>query len=240
MPRAGGLADIRTGARQRADDRGEQRAGLGARRRRNQLPDPRLSLGFDNLPVTGPPAFTLDGSMMTAQRIGLQQDIPNLAKRHAGEAGADAATGLAKARSAATRRDVTVATATAWIDLAYADRRLAAMDAVLERLGRLVPVAQAGVASGSARPGQSLAIRQAITGLEDRRSAILAEQAQAKAMLERWTGDDDPKVQGEVPASAFDPSELRRAIESNPRLRVADAGIATAQADAVRIDVCAA
>ena len=232
MPRAGGLADIRTGARQRADDRGEQRAGLGARRRRNQLPDPRLSLGFDNLPVTGPPAFTLDGSMMTAQRIGLQQDIPNLAKRHAGEAGADAATGLAKARSAAPRRDVTVATATAWIDLAYADRRLAAMDAVLERLGRLVPVAQAGVASGSARPGQSLAIRQAITGLEDRRSAILAEQAQAKAMLERWTGDDDPKVQGEVPASAFDPSELRRAIESNPRLRVADAGIATAQADA--------
>lgn len=197
-----------------------------------QLPDPRLSIGLDNLPVSGPPAFTLDGSMMAAQRVGLQQDIPNLAKRHASEAGADAATGLARARSAVTRLDVTVATATAWIDLAYADRRLAAIDAVLERLGHLVPVARAGVASGGARPGRSLAIRQAIAGLEDRRSTILAEQAQARALLERWTGNGDPQAQGDAPAFAFDPAELRLAIESNPRLRAADAGIATAQADA--------
>ncbi|MCJ2187659.1 TolC family protein [Novosphingobium beihaiensis] len=197
-----------------------------------QLPDPRLSLGFDNLPVSGPPAFTLDGSMMTAQRVGLQQDVPNLAKRHAREAEADAATGVAQARSAVTRLDVKVATAAAWIDLAYAGKRLTAIEDVLDRLGPLMPVAEAGVASGSARPGQSLRIRQAIAGLEDRRSTILAEREQARAMLERWTGDDEPQAQGSIPGFAFDPAELRLQIESNPRVRAADAGIGAAQAGA--------
>ncbi|EQB11715.1 hypothetical protein RLDS_21530 [Sphingobium lactosutens DS20] len=196
-----------------------------------QLPDPRLSLGLDNLPVSGPPAFTLDGSMMTAQRVGLQQDIPNLAKRHAEQAGADAATGLARARSAVTHLDVRVAAATAWIDLAYADRRLAAIDAVLGRLGRLVPAARAGVASGSARPAQSLRIRQAIATLEDRRSTILAEHAQARATLERWTGEAEPEAVGMIPDFALDPAELRLAIAGNPRLRAAEADVASARAD---------
>src|SRR3546814_2021399 len=65
-------------------------------------------------------------------------------------------------------RRVKVATALAWIDLYYAERRLAAIDAVIARQNGLAVVARSSVASGSARPAQTLDVRQAIAALEDR------------------------------------------------------------------------
>ena len=48
-----------------------------------QLPDPTLNIGVDNFPVSGPPAFTLNGDSMTMVRVGIEQAFPNPAKRRA-------------------------------------------------------------------------------------------------------------------------------------------------------------
>ena len=48
-----------------------------------ELPDPRLMAGITNFPVTGPVAFDPTGDMMTMVEVGVEQEIPNLAKRHA-------------------------------------------------------------------------------------------------------------------------------------------------------------
>ena len=48
-----------------------------------QLPDPKLALGIDSFPISGPLAFEPQRDNFTWAKIGVSQDIPNLAKRRA-------------------------------------------------------------------------------------------------------------------------------------------------------------
>ncbi|OYW89100.1 MAG: transporter [Sphingobium sp. 32-64-5] len=195
-----------------------------------QLPDPRLGVALDNFPVSGPSAFTYAGESMTMARVGISQDVPNLAKRHARTGRAEADIGVAEADRVAEAREIRVATALAWIDLAYAGQRLTAINDVLGRLSELAPAAVAGMASGTSRPAQALEIRQAIADLEDRRSQVVADVARATTILARWTGDPHPEIEGVIPDFAVDPDRLRGAIEHNPTLLAAIARTSQAEA----------
>src|SRR3546814_5886488 len=88
-------------------------------------------------------------------RVGISQDVPNAAKRHAQQARAQADIAAAEANGFVEVRRVKVATALAWIDLYYAERRIAAIDAVIARQNGLAVAAHSGVASGAARPAQT-------------------------------------------------------------------------------------
>ena len=54
------------------------------------LPDPRLTVGVDNLPISGADTLSLSRDFMTMQRFGLMQEVPNRAKREARAVGAQA------------------------------------------------------------------------------------------------------------------------------------------------------
>lgn len=54
------------------------------------LPDPKLSVGIENFPVSGMDRFSLTRESMTMQRLALMQEVPNRAKRDAQIAGAEA------------------------------------------------------------------------------------------------------------------------------------------------------
>src|SRR5688500_11281253 len=51
--------------------------------RAGELPDPKLRLGIENLPVSGPDAFRYDRDSMTMRAIGITQEFPNSDKRSA-------------------------------------------------------------------------------------------------------------------------------------------------------------
>lgn len=211
------------------------RAGIDAAgadaRAAGSLPDPRLSLGLDNYPVSGPPAFTFGGDNMTMARVGVQQDVPNLAKRHAAQAQARAAITTAEAAQVSRLRQIRLGAGVAWIELAYAQRRLAAMDRILGALHALPTTARSAVASGSARPAQTLAVDQAIAGLEDRRDTLVAAVERARAMLARWTGVQAPEAIGNVPTPDLAPAQLRAALARHPDIQTADASVERMQAD---------
>lgn len=203
-----------------------------------QLPDPKLGVGLDNFPISGAPAFTFDRDDMTMARVGISQEMPNGAKRRARTGLAEASIGVAEADRIAEVRKVRVATALAWIDLAYAERRLAAADRALAELATYVSPAASSVASGSARPAQTLEIRQAIAALEDRRSEVVSEVARARPNLSRWTGDPRPEIDGAAPDFTIDPNQLRATIVQHPdvaaaiaRVRVAEADVSVARAE---------
>ena len=65
------------------------------------LPDPKLTVGIDNGPVTGTDAFELRADDMTMKRIGVMQEFPARAKRQARQAVADRNIEQAEALSAA-------------------------------------------------------------------------------------------------------------------------------------------
>ena len=48
-----------------------------------ELPDPKLSVGIDSLPINGPDRGSLTRDNFTQRQIGWTQDVPNKAKRSA-------------------------------------------------------------------------------------------------------------------------------------------------------------
>src|SRR3546814_2571981 len=75
-----------------------------------RLPDPKLGVGLDNFPVSGPPAFTYAGDSMPMARVGISQAVPNAAKRHAQPARAQADLAAAEANGLAEVPPVQVGT----------------------------------------------------------------------------------------------------------------------------------
>ncbi|MBJ7412221.1 MAG: TolC family protein [Phenylobacterium sp.] len=211
-------------------------ATRSAARAAGALPDPKLAVGIDNFPVSGPPAGRFDADDMTMARIGVTQDIPNTARRRAATAGAGAEVDLAQAEAEAASRDVRIATALAWLDLAYAEKRIAALDQLTAGLKGLWDGQPASVASGAARPAAGLAPARLRAEFEDRRSALVAEAAKARADLARWTGDPSPSVAGQMPTFEIDASDLRAGLDGLPALaqRQAATRRAEAAADAAR------
>jgi outer membrane protein TolC len=193
-------------------------AARASARAAGALPDPKLNVGIEGFPVSGPNAGHPSRDDFSDVRVGIMQDVPNKGRRQAAVAGATAAISQAEAARLVELRKVKVATALAWIDVAYAERRLAAVDQVLTSLRPLWEAQPSAVAAGRQRPGQALSPIQARAALEDQRSEQVANLARARAELTRWTGEAAPSVVGAPPEYQINPGELRVALETSPTL----------------------
>lgn len=193
-------------------------AARAERRSAGVLPDPRLTAGIDNFPVSGPMAGRFGADEMTMARVGVMQDVPNGAQRRAERLRASAEVGVAQARVEMDTRTVRVAAALAWIDLHYAERRLSALDDVMKALRPLWEAQPSGVTSGALRPAAALAPVRLRADLEDKRSELVAAVARARAELTRWTDDPSPSVVGAAPAPRIEAAILRAGLDRHPNL----------------------
>ena len=162
-----------------------RRAGVSAAQqeaaRAGALPDPMLTLGIDNLPVTGRDAFDTRVDDMTMKKIGVRQEIPSRAKRSARRSFAarqfDEAQAQAEAEGLAVRR----AAAEAWIGVWAAQRELLALQKLREQAALAANVSKARVAGGGEAVSDALATQAALLELDNRIEA--AREAEYQAAL---------------------------------------------------------
>ena len=166
-----------------------------------QLPDPRLAVGIENLPITGADRYSTTRDFMTMKRIGVAQEVPNADKRRARGEAAEARTARERAALEVDRLAVQRDTALAWLARHFAERRLANL-AALERENTLLQETIATrIASGQALPADALLVRQDALALADRRDELTRDVAKAQASLRRWVGTAaEAPLQGEPPA----------------------------------------
>ena len=200
----------------------------------DELPDPRLRAGIQNLPVAGPAAFEIDRQLPTQIQVGVEQDIPNLAERHARARMAVADIDLASAQLTRAQLTARLGAGEAWISLAYTQQALNVIDEALRQIERLVPLARSAVAAGSARPAESPEIRRAVLEVEDMRTRLEGDLDAARAMLARYAAVQGAVATGAIPAADVDAERLRATLELNPDIILAIAQVR--QADA-RIDL---
>jgi cobalt-zinc-cadmium efflux system outer membrane protein len=196
-----------------------------------RLPDPKVRLGLDNFPISGPPAGRFGPDSMTMATVGVMQDMPNGAKRQAARERATADIGVAQAGRAVEARTVQLNTALAWIDLHFTERRLAALDEASAAIARMRAAAPAQVSAGSTRPSQALEPELLEAEIGDRRADLVAAVAKARADLSRWTGDAQAEVAGDPPDAEVNPPALRAGLGELPALKVYDASQRQAEAD---------
>ena len=179
-----------------------------------ELPDPKISVGIDNLPIEGGDQWSLTRDFMTMRRIGWSQDVPNADKRQARAEVAKALTERESALLAVERAGVRGETAQAWLARYYAERKLAVFS-TLEAENRLLSKAtEARVARGPVLASDAVMVRQEQAQLAERREEIDRDVARAQAGLRRWIGElAERPLEGEPPAFAIDPREVRSRLE---------------------------
>jgi outer membrane protein, heavy metal efflux system len=201
------------------------------------LPDPRLIVGLDNLPVTGADRFSTTADFMTMQRIGLMQEVPNTAKREARTAGAQARIDRERAQLAVTELAVRREAALAWLAVYFAESRAARL-ADLERENQLLQdTLDARIASAQALPAERTMARIDALMIADRRDDALRDVERARASLRRWVGPRAVEpLEGSPPPLRIDAEQLRADLHRHAELAPYDAMQAVARAEAREAD----
>lgn len=177
---------------QRSQSARAARAGaLGAAqlaRAAGQQPDPMLSIGLDNLPVTGGDRFSTSAADMTMKRVGIAQEWVSADKRAAREAAAGAQHRREALMEAIAAADTRLQTALAYIDAYFAGEALQ-LSTLNERHAREeLAVAKGRLASPAGNPAEVLGLSSALGAAEDQSAETRQQQAAATAALQRWIG----------------------------------------------------
>ncbi len=204
-----------------------------------ELPDPKLTLGLDNVPIEGADRFSLSSEPMTMQRIGVMQEFPNTSKRGARVEVARGRIALSEAQTRITRLTVLRETAVAWIARDTVEHQLALVDA-LDDENRLFDAAvRARIAGGKGSAMDAVAARQEAALIDARRDQLIAQRQQSIAALERWVGPRaDAPLEGTVPDWPVVHDALAHALPEHPELAIFDpkAQVLDAEVAEVRAD----
>lgn len=166
----------------------------------NQLPDPMLKFGIDNLPVNGPDKFSLSRDFMTMRRVGIEQQWVSSDKRTARAERGQRAVESEEANYLTNVAKVREETAMAWINVLYAQRTLALTRALENETSQDFMTGQATLQG--AKTGASDALQAQLTLSQAQDRTRKGEQAlkSARTALARWIASPVESVSGAMPA----------------------------------------
>ncbi len=183
------------------------------------LPDPKLSVGLENLPISGMDRWSLTRESMTGQRLALMQEVPNQAKRAAKVASAQARVERERAALVLQRLQIRQELGLAWIAAQAVEQRDQLLAELLAENRRLQDSLLARVAGGSAQAGDLLTAQQEALALSDRRDDLQRDRSKARAMLRRWVGPRaDESLQGGTGPLIHPVAQLRAELSSHAEL----------------------
>ncbi len=207
--------------------------------RAGELPDPKLRLGIENLPVSGPDAWHYGRDFMTMRQIGLAQEFPNSAKRSAlnqrAERLRDVESAALAAQRAALHRDI----ALAWLEVHFAERVRAALERLARQLELHSETVSAALSRGRQSAAEALMVRLAFEQANDRLIEQERMAARSRIMLASFIGDEAKRALGEAPdlsRFAHPREHIVERLAEHPQLQFVDRkeGLARAEAELAR------
>ena len=197
-----------------------------------ELPDPKLVLGIDNLPITGPDRFSLTRDFMTMRRIGVMQEVPNSDKRQARVDVAQSTIDRVIAERHIERLKVRREAALAWIARYMVERKLALFDALYRENRLLAEAVRTRIAAGRGLTMDTILPRQEAAALADRHDQLERERSDAEAALRRWIGPAGSEpLAGEAPTWPISSETLTHHLHHHPELAVYNSMTRQAEAE---------
>lgn len=190
-----------------------------------QRPDPVLTAGVDNLPVSGPDRYHIGSDFMTMRRIGVMQELTRADKRQLRAAQYERAADKAAAQKTLVTANIERDTALAWFDLYYASRMADVARDEVSQAGLELQAAEGAYRGGKGSQADVFAARSAIAAAEDRSSEAARRVKSAQTMLARWVGADAGIAVSAAPDIdhiRLDPATLDTALAHHPEIAVLD------------------
>jgi outer membrane protein TolC len=215
-----------------------QQAGVEAARQNgvaeSQLPDPRLKLGINNLPINGADQYSLTRDFMTMRSIAIEQMFPAADKRRLKGERATLEADLALAELENLRRSIRRDARMAWLGAYYPAQAAALMKAALDFYAREREALEAALRGGRATLADISKISVEIEMQHDRLIEIAGQERRARAELARWIGSDANRELS-APLPTMRPpaalAALREGLHGHPQLGTARSEIALAEND---------
>jgi outer membrane protein TolC len=153
-----------------------------------RLPDPQLKLGVNNLPVNGPDGGSLTRDFMTMRYVGVMQEFTRQAKRDARSARFEREADVAVATRDMALADLQRQTALAWLECYYQQRMRDLLLAQRDEARLQVDAADSAYRGGKGAQADVFAARSAVASIEDSLAQTQSQFANARVVLQRWTG----------------------------------------------------
>jgi len=199
-----------------------------------ELPDPKLKLGVENVPTSGPDAWSLTRDFMTMSKIGLMQEFPREEKRRLRSQRADNDARRSAAAGEAARVAVERDTGAAWLARRFAAdaQRVIAEQIAEAELG--VASVTAAYRAGRAPQSDLIAAQSMLVDLRNRATDAAAQSRRAAIALARFIGTDAERPPGEAPDMSRLPADAAALASSElqPEVRLAQAQETLARTDA--------
>ena len=184
-----------------------------------ELPDPKLLLGVQSLPIEGSERWSLNDDGMTMRMVGLMQEMPNREKRRARADVAHAAIGRAEAAREIEALKVRLVTAQAWIASHAVERKLHLFGELRAENRLLAEAVRARLAGGRGQLTDQVAARQEAAQLAERQDELEQQRRLARAALLRWVGaEGNQPLSGELPSWPIERQTLLHQFERHPQL----------------------
>ena len=152
------------------------------------LPDPQLSVGIQDFPVTGRTAFNPTEDEFTMYTIGIMREQVRRSKREAEAARIQAEALVSQRKAGAEERHIRRSIMLAWIDAVEARAKQQLLERLIADLRTGRKVMEAAVSTGGSTPALVLQADAEI-GLEESQLADAKRaEARARAELARWIG----------------------------------------------------
>lgn len=205
-----------------------------------QLPDPVLTLGVSDLPVSGRDRFSVTRDSDTQRSIGVMQEVTRGDKRLARTERAQREVEAARIAQQATRADLQRDTALAWIDRALQESLRESLRTGLAQSEQQAEAAQTLYRNGRGTQADVYAARGEVEQLRDRIAQTESQITVATTRLARWIGDDAQRPLGARPAFALPdwthaealPDALASHLARHPLIAAAMQQQALAESDA--------
>lgn len=167
-----------------SDAEASEQAAVAAR----ALPDPQLTVGVTDFPVTGDRAFSPTADNFTMYTIGLMREQVRRSKREAEASRLRAEAFVSQAQATAQERRIGREVMLAWLNAVEGVAKQRLLDRLISDLNVGHQVMEAGVPTGGSTPALALQMQAEIALAEAQRAGARAQEARARAELARWIG----------------------------------------------------
>jgi outer membrane protein TolC len=199
------------------DAQASEQAAVAAR----SLPDPQLTAGIQNFPVTGRNAPSPTADEMTRYTIGIMREQVRRSKREAQAQKILAEALVSRKQASAEERHIRRDAMLAWIDAVEARAKQSLLRRMISDLATGRKVMEAGVPTGSSTPALVLQADAEIAVEQAQLADAERAEKHARSELARWIG---PAAYRPLPETIPDievPLGMMPALDAHPEVQVA-------------------
>ena len=152
------------------------------------LPDPVVSAGVQNYPVTGLHAPSPTKDEMTMYTIGVMREQVRRSQREADAARLRSEAAVSRFQGSARQRTIQRDVMRSWVDAVQARAKQRLLDRVISDLKTGQKIMEAGVSTGASSPALALEAQAEVSLAEVELTDAKGAEERARAVIRRWIG----------------------------------------------------